>query len=195
MDAFIGIIFLFGESFAPNGWHLCDGTQMPISGNEALFSLLGTTYGGDGMSTFALPDLRGRVPVGQGQGPGLSRYDLGQRGGTEQTTLTIAQLPMHVHQTVSNLTITPSASTAAGTTNIPGAGMVPAKLPSIGSGPTAQPIKGYAVDDNTAILAPSAVSGSVTISPVGGSQPFNIQSPYLAMNYAISLYGIYPSRN
>ncbi|ACU63284.1 phage tail protein [Chitinophaga pinensis] len=195
MDSFMGIIFLFGESFAPVNWHLCDGTQMAISGNEALFSLLGTTYGGDGMTTFALPDLRGRTPIGTGQGPGLSSYVQGQMAGTEQRTLIMTNLPAHNHVTVSNLTINPAASTAAATTNIPGSTLVEATLPNIGSGPAAQPIKGYAVGDSTAILAPSAVSGSVTIGIAGGSQPFSIQRPYLAMNYGIALYGIYPSRN
>ncbi|SFO49791.1 Microcystin-dependent protein [Chitinophaga sp. YR627] len=195
MDSFMGIIFLFGESFAPNGWALCDGREIPISQNEALYSLLGTTYGGDGVTSFALPDLRGRTPIGMGQGPGLSNYMQGQIGGTETRTLLITNLPAHNHATVSNLTINPAASTAVGTTNIPGSTLVEAALPNIGSGPTAQPIKGYAVADNTAIMAPATVSGSVTIGVTGGSQPFDVLSPYLAVNYAIALYGIYPSRN
>lgn len=195
MESFIGMIFLFGESFAPTNWALCDGKQINISENDALYSLLGTTYGGDGVTTFALPDLRGRTPVGVGQGPGLSNYVQGQMAGTESRTLLITNLPAHNHATASNLTINPAASTATGTTNIPGSTLVEATLPNIGSGPAAQPIKGYAVADNSAILAPSAVSGSITIGVTGGNQPFNIQRPYLALNYCISLYGIYPSRN
>ena len=195
MDPFLGIIFSFGNNYAPYLWHFCDGAQLSISENEALFTLLGTMYGGDGMTTFALPDLRGRTPIGTGQGPGLQSYTQAQIGGSEQRTLTIQNLPAHTHPAVATLTVTPAASTAAGTTNIPGSTMVEAKLPNIGSGPTAQPIKGYAVADNSATLAPSPVSGTFNIGPNGGSQPFDVRNPYLATNFAISMYGIFPSQS
>ena len=196
MDAYIALIAIFAGGFNPKNWALCQGQLISISTNQALFAVLGTTYGGNGQNTFALPDLRGRVPVGVGQGPGLQQYYLGQMGGTETHTMLINEMPAHNHTAVlTSVTVSPSASTAPGTTNIPDATMVPAKLPSIGSGPTAQPIKGYAVADNTTTLAPSTASGNVTIGISGGQQPFSIQSPYLALNYIICLYGIFPSRN
>ncbi|ACU63283.1 phage tail protein [Chitinophaga pinensis] len=196
MDVFMALIAIFGGNFNPRGWYFCQGQIMSIAQNTALFSLLGTTYGGNGQTTFALPDLRGRAPIGVGQGPGLQPYAWGQLGGSETHTLIITEMPAHNHTAlVNSLTVNPAASTAAGTTNIPDATMVPAKLPNIGSGPTAQPIKGYAVADNTTTLAPAKVTGSVTVGIAGGSQPFSIQNPYLAVNYIIAYEGIYPSRN
>jgi microcystin-dependent protein len=195
MDPYLGMIIIFGGNFEINRWAYCRGQLLPISQNAALFSILGTTYGGDGVQTYALPDLRGRVPVGIGQGPNLSNYALGQTGGTETVILTIGNLPPHTHPVdASNLVIAPAASTAAATTNIPGPTLVPAKLPTVGAGPSASTIKGYAASDATTTLAPATVTGTFTAGAVGGNQPVNIRMPYLAMNYLIALQGIFPSR-
>lgn len=196
MEPYLGSLLLFGGNFAIRGYALCWGQIMSIAQNTALFSLLGTTYGGNGQTTFALPDLRGRAAVGWGNAPNLGNYDLGQLAGTTTTTLTINNMPAHTHGSdVSTLTSIPAASAAAATTNIPANTVVPAQLPKIGSGPTAQPINGYAAPDNITTLATGKVGGSVTILPTGGTQPFSIQNPYLAMTYLIATAGIFPSRN
>jgi len=194
---YLAQILLFAGNFAIRGWQLCWGQLIAISQNSALFSLVGTTYGGNGTTTFQLPDLRGRVPVGFGQaGGGLGNFDLGQVGGTPTVTLTLLNLPSHTHTaTLTGLTVAQSASTAAATTNIPGNTLVPAKLPTIGGGPNASTINGYAPQDNTTTLAPSSASGSITINPTGNNQAFSTQDPYLAMNYQIAMQGIFPSRN
>jgi microcystin-dependent protein len=167
-EPFIGELRLFPYNFAPRGWAFCNGQLIAISQNTALFSLLGTTYGGNGQTTFALPDLRGRVPVSAGQGPGLSSYSLGQTGGTETVTLLQTQMPAHNHQVaVSNGGAT--ASRPAG--NYLAAG---------GSYTTPS-------DGNT--LAPTAVT------PSGGNQPHENTQPYLTLNWCIALEGIFPSRN
>jgi microcystin-dependent protein len=192
----LACIILFGGNFAPRSWALCWGQILSIAQNTALFSLLGTTYGGNGQTTFALPDLRGRVPRGTGQGPGLPNVDLGQLAGTESITITINNMPMHNHTASGNgLTVAQSASTAASTTNIPGNGLVPAMLPTIGGGPSATTIKGYAAQDNTTTLAASNVGGTLTTNVAGGSQPFSIMNPYLGLNYIVATQGIFPSRN
>jgi|SRR5271167_1144446 len=175
-EPFLGEIRIFGGNFAPNGWALCDGSLLPISQNTALFSILGTTYGGDGVRTFALPDLRGRVGVSFGQGPGLSSYQQGQVGGAESDTLTTAQMPSHSHSV--GASETPS-------TNDP-KGAVPAKSvgPQIGSGAHVY----GAAPDGTAM-------NSAMVGPTGGGQPVSILQPYLVINYIIALQGIFPSRN
>jgi microcystin-dependent protein len=196
MDTYLAQLLLFAGNFEIRGFSYCMGQILSISQNTALFSLLGTTYGGNGQTTFALPDLRGRTPIGFGQGPGLQSYALGQIGGTETTTLTIANMPTHNHSAdASTLTILPSASTAAATTNIPASTLVPAKLPVLGGGPSATAINGYAPKDNSATLASSDVSGGITVGMQGGSQPFASRDPYLAMTYIIAVQGIFPSRN
>ncbi|MBO9731577.1 MAG: phage tail protein [Chitinophaga sp.] len=195
MEPYLAMIIAFGGNFTINGWAMCWGQIMSIAQNSALFALLGTIYGGDGVQTFALPDLRGRAPIGWGQAPGLSNYEIGQKAGTENTTLLITNMPAHTHVAdISKLTSTPSASTAAGTTTTPGSTLVPAMLPTIGSGPSGNPINGYAAQDGTATLSPNQVGGSITIGPTGGTQPFSIQNPYLAITYLIALNGIFPSR-
>lgn len=196
MEPYLALICIFGGNFEIRGWAFCQGQLLPISQNTALFSLLGTTYGGNGQTTFSLPDLRGRAPIGIGQGPGLSNYVQGQSGGHESTTLLITNMPQHTHTAdVSGLTVAPSASTANGTTNIPAAGLVPAQVPVIGSGPSSITMMAYGAQDNSTTLAPAKVSGNVTIGPAGGNQPFSIQNPYIAMNYLIALQGIFPGRN
>src|SRR5689334_16023673 len=142
---FLAQLILFAGNFAIRGWAFAWGQLLSIAQNTAVFSLLGTTYAGGGVSTFALPDLRARTPIGAGQGPGLSNYNLGQVGGTESITLTINNMPAHTHTAnVNSLTVAPSASTAPATTNTPGSTVVPATLPTFGSGPSATTIKGYA---------------------------------------------------
>jgi microcystin-dependent protein len=193
---FLAMILAFAGNFAPRGWLMCAGQLLSIAQNNALFSLLGTTYGGDGQNTFALPDLRGRTPIGQGQAPGRANYALGQTGGAESVILTFNNLPSHTHTAdVSTLVVTPSASTATGTTNIPGPTLVPAGLPQTGSGPTASTIKGYAVKNGSTTLAADTVTGSVTIGLTGNNMPVATQDPYLVITYAIATSGIFPSRN
>lgn len=169
-DYFLGEIKLVPYNFAPNGWLRCDGQLLSIAQNTALFSLLGTTYGGNGVTTFALPDLRGRVPMSDGNGPGLTPRVLGEMGGTETNTLTIAQMPAHNH--------TVNANTADGDQNIP-TGSIPA---------------------NTKLLDKEYIAGSgnTTMSPqmiglTGGNQPVNNVQPYTTLTYIIATQGIYPS--
>ncbi|MBV6441037.1 MAG: phage tail protein [Haliscomenobacteraceae bacterium CHB4] len=177
MEGYIAQILFFAGNFAPRSWAFCDGSLLPISQYQALFSLIGTIYGGDGISTFALPDLRGRVAVGAGDGPGLSDYQLGQKGGAEYTTLTVNQLPTHTHQVNIQLAV----STGNGTTDEPNGNVLAGSSANI-----------YA----TATSANGKLAGiSATDTPTGGNQPVSIVQPYLAMNYIICLEGIYPSRS
>jgi microcystin-dependent protein len=173
-EPFLGQIQTFGFGFAPRGWAQCNGQILPIAQNTALFSLLGTTYGGNGQTTFALPDLRSRWPNHQGQGPGLSSYDLGQVGGVENETLTIQNMPAHNH---------------------------PATVGANSEGSTsADPTNNFL--GNTAVGNIYAGAGGanmnanmVTIGISGGSQPFPVIQPYLTINFCIALEGIFPSRN
>ena len=176
-EDYIGEISMFAGNFAPKGWAFCQGQLLPISQNTALFSLLGTTYGGNGVTTFALPDLRGRSPIGTGQGPGLSNYDLGQTGGTETVTELTSQMPVHNHAL--------KASTAAGTTNTPGSGTYLGKAVT----PDRQEVNLYTE------AVPDTTIGPASIGNYGGSQPQSIRDPYLTINYIICLQGIYPSRD
>ncbi|HUZ96192.1 MAG TPA: tail fiber protein [Edaphobacter sp.] len=178
MDPFLGEIRMVGWNFAANGWALCNGQLMSISQNAALFSLLGTTYGGDGVQTFALPNLQGRVPIHQGNGNGLSPYIMGDSSGSETVTLTPTQIPAHNHlMGVSNLT-----GTVADPTN--------AILAQGNSGTARAPVavSGYVSTAATGTLAPAA------ISMTGGSQAHNNLQPYLCVNFIIALQGVFPSR-
>jgi microcystin-dependent protein len=175
-DPFLGEIRIFAGNFAPNGWALCEGQLLPISQNTALFALLGTTYGGNGQTTFALPDLRGRVVMAFGQGPGLSPYQQGQVGGAESEKLTAAQMPSHSHAV---------GATEAATTNDP-KGAVPAK--AVGATPGSGSHVYGAQPDGTTMSA-------AMIGASGGGQPVSIMQPYLVINYIIALQGIYPPRN
>jgi microcystin-dependent protein len=167
-DPFLAEIRCFGFDFAPPGWAPCAGQSLPINQNQALFSLLGTTYGGDGRTTFNLPDLRGRVPMSFGQGPGLSTYAQGQSGGDESVTLQAGQIPGHTHQI--------AASSTATTTNP--AAAVPAVTPA------------RAAYGTTTDLAMSPAM--VGLSSGDGAHP-NVQ-PYLVLNWCIAVAGVYPSR-
>ncbi|HVG22435.1 MAG TPA: tail fiber protein [Blastocatellia bacterium] len=180
-EPFLGQIQIFGFNFAPRGWAMCNGQILPIAQNTALFALLGTTYGGNGQTTFALPNLQSRVPVHFGQGPGLSSYDLGQAAGTETDTLTINNLPAHTHP------LTPrgqAATSGDGNTQEPD-GAYPAK--SLG-------VDMYSNSTDGSHLAADP-TGATQTGITGGSQPFSILQPYLALNFCIALEGIFPSRN
>lgn len=180
MDFFLGQIMMVGFNFAPKGWAMCHGQLLPINSNQALFSLLGTTYGGDGRTTFALPDLRGRCAVGMGQGPGLSNYTQGESAGQEQVTLTQTQMPNHAH--------TLGASSAVGTVSDPAGAVIANNQVTIERGKTV-PASAFIQGSPNATMSPQA------IQPTGGSQPHENRQPYIAMNYIIALEGIFPTRN
>lgn len=171
-DPFIGQITLFGGNFAPRNWAFCNGQIMGISQNSALFSILGTNYGGDGITTFALPDLRGRAAIGTGQGPGLSDIQLGQLSGVEETLLQASNLPSHSHALL--------GTSAGGNAEAPANGLL-----ASGSG-----ISLYA----TGAAANEAMSPA-SIGATGGGLPISIRNPYLGLSYIIALTGVYPSRN
>jgi microcystin-dependent protein len=177
-EPFLGMIAIYGFNFAPRGWAMCSGQILPIAQNTALFSLLGTTYGGNGQTTFALPDLRSRWPLHFGQGPGLSSYDLGQAAGSESVTMTVNQMPAHQHTYVPR-----QAASGNSADNANPDGAFPAKAGvDMYTGTT----------DGTFMGSPTAVQ---TTGIAGGSQPTPIIQPYLAINFCIALEGIFPSRN
>jgi len=179
-NAFIGEIRLFGGSFAPRGWAFCDGSLLSISNFDVLFALIGTTYGGDGVNTFALPDLRSRVPLSQGQGGGLSNYMMGQAGGVEQVTLDNTQLPAHQHGL--------NATTATGSAMSPGPTVMLATPVEAGVGTSL-----YVVPGNSAVdPAPMAAQ---SIGMTGGNQPHSNMMPTQAINYIIATEGLFPNRN
>lgn len=191
MDPFIGEIKMFGGNFAPRGYAFCMGQSMAIAQNTPLFSLLGTTYGGNGQTTFGLPDLRGRSPVGQFQGPGLSSIELGEVGGEEFITLMQSQMPMHVHAAAGTCTLS-----VAGTPTSPALAPTPANAVlggSVGGSSSAAAIWSSVMKDPVPLANPSAVNVSVQVA--GGSQPVAIRNPYLGVNFIIALEGIFPSRN
>jgi len=170
MEPFIGQIVMFGGNFAPRSWALCDGQLLPISSNTALFSILGTTYGRDGRTTFGLPDLRSRVAIHPGQGPGLSRYRLGEKGGVETATLSINQIPAHTHLMRGN-SGQPSESN-------PEAGF---------------PANSAAIGEDLYNSTGNVNMGSTT--PTGGSQNHPNIQPFQCVNYIIALQGVFPSRS
>ncbi len=180
MQPFLGQITLFPYDFAPMGWAFCQGQLLPISQNTALFALLGTQFGGDGTRTFALPDLRGRVANGQGQGPGLSPYSVGEMQGTEQVALTAATTPSHTHGF--------TALATAATTNAP-AGALPAEAHGTGRG-GGFAVNTYAPPGAGVTLAPGQVAPAT-----GGGRAHNNLQPYLTLNWCIALQGIFPSRS
>ncbi|MBB4119761.1 microcystin-dependent protein [Mesonia hippocampi] len=187
-DPTIGEITMFGGNFASRGWAFCDGQLLPIAQNTALFSILGTTYGGDGRTTFALPDLRGRAPIGPRNDPGLSDYRLGQKGGVETVTLNITQMPSHNHTTQNNIT----ADDAVNETPAPG------DVPAIGNfadGVTTQKVKNFGPATNTVNGQTISANAGLNILNTGENLPHTNVQPYLAVNYIIALVGIFPSRN
>ena len=172
VETFLGEIRMFAGNFAPIGWAFCQGQLLPIAQNQALFSLLGTTYGGNGTTTFALPDLRGRVPVGFGQGPGLSNRVIGEQFGSELVTLNINQMPSHNH--------TVNAVTTEGNQNLP---------------TNSLPANTKALDKEYSDANANTTMKATMVNPTGGSQPFGVSQPSLGVNFIIALQGIYPSRN
>jgi len=172
MDPFVAEIRIFPFNFAPKGWAFCDGQILPLSQNTALFSLLGTTYGGDGKSNFALPDMQGNAPMHPGKGPGLSLHDLGESGGSETVTLLESEIPSHSHALMASSTNSskpnPSgnalAKTSGATPYVPAAG------------------------------APLSPFSDQALAPAGGDQPHNNMQPYLTLNFCIALQGVYPPR-
>jgi microcystin-dependent protein len=171
-EPFVAEIRIFAGNFAPRGWAFCDGQLLPISQNTALFSLIGTTYGGDGRSTTALPNLQGRAPMHPGRGPGLTDRRVGQRGGTEMVTLSEAQMPQHDH--------TVRAS------NNPASAFAPSSETAL-----ARAVGGTAYKS----ASPNASFAEASLLATGGSQPHNNMQPYLTICYIIALVGLYPSRS
>lgn len=167
---YVGEIRMFAGNFAPAGWMFCEGQQLPISGNDTLFNLIGTTYGGDGQTTFALPDLRGRIPIHQGTGKTGTNYTLGEQAGVERVTLTVSQIPKHNHMMI--------GQTKRGNTNSP--------KDALWAKSTLQQF-----DTSTASLQAMHPS---SISPAGGSQPHDNMMPYTTVSFIISLFGIFPSQ-
>lgn len=186
-DNFVGEIRLFPFNFAPNGWALCQGQLLPINQNTALFSLLGTFYGGDGKSNFALPNLQGRVAIAQGQGPGLSSYVIGDTGGAETITVLTTQIPSHSH------TLTPAgtlnARNAGGDRQTPAANVLAAES----EGATAT----YSNASVNASMKAGGVtfSGTTAVSTAGGDTAHENRMPFLTLNYCIALQGIFPARS
>ncbi len=171
-EPFVGEIRMFAGTFAPVGWALCDGQLLAIANNEALFSLLGTIYGGDGRTTFGLPDLRGRIPIHAGSGPGLSPRSLGSKGGSETVTVTAGELPSHTHNV--------SASASSASSGNP-AGNVSANT---------APTNVY----STSLATAQTMSGAA-VSNTGGSRSHTNLMPALCVNFIVALFGIYPSRH
>jgi len=181
MEPLLAMVFPFASNFAPQGYLFCSGQLLAISSNSAVFSLLGTTYGGNGTSNFALPDLRGRTILGQGQGPGLNNYTLGQAAGVESISLLANQLPQHSHPF--------NVNNALGNTAAPGTTTYLSASPATGSGPNATSLKSFTTTPPNTTLAVNAVGTT------GSNQPVSILQPYLAMSYIIAMVGTFPTRN
>jgi microcystin-dependent protein len=172
-DPFVAEIRIFPFNFAPHGWAWCDGQLLPLSQNTALFSLLGTTYGGNGKSNFALPDLQGNAPMFWGQGPGLSLYDLGQTGGSQTVSLLESEIPSHTHGVM--------AAAQIATTGVPSPNVGPARSRGMN-------LYQANVTQNIVQMSPSA------IAPAGGDQPHNNMMPFLTFYFCIALQGVFPPR-
>jgi microcystin-dependent protein len=172
-DPFVAEIRIFPFNFAPKGWAFCDGQLLPLSQNTALFSLLGTTYGGNGKSNFALPDLQGRGPMHPGQGPGLSLHDLGETGGSETVSLLESEIPSHNHALRGSNSVGDVTSPGGATMARPGNVMIYQQT----------------TNANLVSLAPQ------TLAPAGGDQPHNNLQPYLTLNFCIALQGVFPPRS
>lgn len=202
-EPYIGQVCMFAGSFAPRGWAFCQGQLLSIAQNSALFSILGTTYGGNGQTTFGLPDLRGRLPLGPGQGPGLTPIVAGEMSGTENVTILSTQMPMHTHATTTTAT-----ATSTGTLQVAGTGSNASATPSatnnvlgasVAGGPPSAAIWSDALTNPVTLANPETIDTSVnvnvTVQTAGGSQPLPIRNPYLGINFIIALEGVFPSRN
>ena len=174
MDEYLGTIKAFGFGFAPRGWALCDGSLLAINSYQALFALLGTTFGGNGTTTFALPDLRGRMLIGMGSDPGLQPYEQGQKGGVESVTLTAGQLPSHTHSFALNAYSEPG---------------------NVGNPAGASPAATGSLDPEYRTSGTVVPMASQQTGSNGSNQAHENRSPYLAINYSICLQGLFPSRN
>lgn len=202
-DPFIGQIMMFAGNFAPRGWAFCQGQILPIAQNTALFSILGTTYGGNGQTTFALPNLGSRSPVGTGQSPGLSQITLGEVSGAENVTILSTQMPMHTH-----VATTTATATSTGALQVAGSSSNPSATPSatnnilgasVAGGPPSAAIWSDQLTNPVTLANPETINTTlnvdVVLQPAGGSQPLPIRNPYLGINFIIALQGIFPSRN
>lgn len=176
-EPFIGQIIMFGGNFNPRNWALCDGQLLSISSNQALFAILGTTYGGDGRTTFGLPDLRGRAPIHEGQGPGLSNRSLGSKGGSETNTLTQNQLPSHTHAATAHC--------------VDGTGTANTATDNLWSADLGNQSATYSNAAQNGNMKADAIS----VASTGGNQPVNNVQPFQTVNYIIALQGIFPPRN
>lgn len=177
-EPLMGEIQMFAGNFAPRNWAFCNGQLLAINQNQALFSLLGTTYGGNGINTFALPNLQGSMAIGAGNGPGLTPRMLGEKSGVESVTLSTSQMPIHWHG-IQFPTFNYPCFDGAGTQDTPNEN-------------SANVANGYAPTANGSMLP---IQNGIYIYPTGGSQPHNNMQPYVAVNYIICIYGVYPSRN
>ncbi len=189
-EPFLGEIRMVGFNFNPQGWAFCQGQLLPIAQNTALFSLLGTTFGGNGQTNFALPDFRGRSPVGMGNGPGLTPIVQGEMSGTESTTLLQSQMPIHTHMATATSTLA-VGSTASNPALAPSA--TNSVLAASGAGPGSATIWSDTLTGPVDITNPQTVT--VTVTPAGGSQSVPLRNPYLGTNFIIALEGIFPSRS
>jgi microcystin-dependent protein len=191
MEAFLSTVLIWAPNFAPTGWAFCAGQQMSIAQNTALYSLVGTLYGGNGTTTFNLPDLRSRVPVGAGMGPGngLTNYNNGAMGGLETVNLSVAQMPSHSHGAQGQIVAHPVNATS----NTPQAGSTLANV-GVPDGPSFSPVNAYATPSGSSVtLAPGSVS--VQISSQGGSQAHENRMPFTGLSFIIALEGLYPPRS
>ncbi|WP_299711863.1 tail fiber protein [uncultured Tenacibaculum sp.] len=202
-EGFLGEVKMFAGNFVPRGWALCQGQLMSISQNQALFAVIGTIYGGDGRTTFALPDYRGRIPRGTGNGPGLQPAVIGQKGGVEFKTLSLLEMPIHNHNAVftsagatpTNISISIPAVADAGSTGDPENASL--AIPELGS----SEVNLYSTEQTDINLKPFTASalinasGTVTVGQTGGSQSFDNRQPFTTINYIICVSGVFPSRN
>jgi microcystin-dependent protein len=176
MAPYVGEIRMFAGNFAPAGWMFCEGQTLPISENEVLFQLIGTTYGGDGEETFNLPNLASRVPIHMGTGPDGTTYQIGELAGVEDVTLTVQQIPIHSHPALASANNASTASPAGSIFAVPVAG------------PPVSGLKMFGTDNPQVALAPSSITAA------GGSQPHDNTQPFLCINFIISLFGVFPSQ-
>ncbi len=195
-EPYIGQILYFGGTFAIRSYSMCQGQLLAIAQNSALFSILGTNYGGNGQVTFGLPDLRGRVPIGQGQGPGLANYVIGQAAGAENVTLSIGNLPAHNHPATFSSSSSLTANNVKGTAAEPTAGYELARgIDGDGTASAIPFIYAPATPSTPVALGGLNVAGTVAVGPTGSNSPVSVLQPYLTLTALIAVEGLFPSRN